>query len=244
MDETGRAVIGITDETIIKRDNERHRVIFVISDGEDWKMPSFKKVPEQVIQRIIPGKYFEEDQLFGLRLIFPREEDLIAREEIEGRSIAIYKLWYYGGYYFSDGEKEKYLSLVKEVTALAKHRLVLSSKEDVYRFVQSLFLGVHSVRGETRGEPVVLNTPCHDFFHADVDGVDLCIGRPIEERFGLERFGVTYGLSNHSYRTIEKDSCFYKKYPQNSIGTAEFTLYRFCAMVYDLVRMRHELPPL
>ena len=127
---------------------------------------------------------------------------------------------------------------------LAKYRLILSNKSDVYRFVQSLFYGCLSVRGKTRGSPVTLDTPCHDFFHADVDGVDLCIGRPIEERFGLERFGVTYGLSCHSYHTIEEGNAFFKKYPKGSIGSNEFTLRRFCAMVYDLVRMRHGLSPL
>lgn len=245
MNGTDMAVIGITDEIIVDRyNNKRYRVIFVVSDGKDWKMPSFIKFPEWEMKQIIPGKYFEDGHLFGLRLIFPREKDLIVREEIENNSVAIYKLWCYRDHYFSDGEIVKYLSLAKEVTALAKHRLVLPSKMEVYRFVQSLFLGVYSVRGETRGKPVVLDTPCHDFFYTDVDGIDQDIARPIEERFGLECFGVTYGLSHHSYRTIENDSSFYKKYPQKSIGTAEFTLHKFCAMVYDLVRMRHELPPL
>lgn len=242
---TGMAVIGITDETIISRyNNERYRVIFVVSDGKDQEVPSFKKVPEREMQQIIPGKYFEDGRLFGFRLIFPREEDLIAREEIESNSVAIYKLWCYRDLYFSDGEIEKYLSLAKKVRELAMCRLVLPSKTDVCHFVQSLFCGVFSVRGETRGKFVTLDTPCHDFFHADVDGVDHCIARPIEERFGLEHFGVTYGLSNHSYATIGKESSFFKKYPESSIGSNEFTLRRLCAMVYDLVRMRHGLSPL
>ena len=125
---------------------------------------------------------------------------------------------------------------------LAKDRLVLPSKTDVYRFVQSRFRGNFSVRGETRGKPVTLDTLCYDFFHADVDCVDQDIARPIEERFGLERFGVTYGLSAHLYRTIEEGDAFFKKYPESSIGSNEFTLRRFCAMIYDLVRMRHGLP--
>lgn len=247
VNKTALAVIGITGETIVSfLKDEKCRVVFVVSNDEDWSISSFKKVPEIIMQQALPGKYIEDGHLFGLNLIFPfpREEDLIVREEVEGNPVAIYKLWYYRDSYFSDGETEEYLSLAKKVKELTNYRLVLPNKTDVHRFVQSLFRGNHSVRGGTRGKHVTLATPCHDFFHSDVDGVDSGIARPIEERFGLECFGLTYGLSNHSYRTIEEGSPFYKKYPRSSISTTGFTLRRFCDMAYDLVRMRHGLTPL
>lgn len=244
MRKSTMAVIGITDEIIVDHyDNRKYKVIFIVSNDEKLPTPSFQKVLDQEIQQIVPGNYFgfDESRIFGLQIIGPREEDLIARERIESHSVAIYKLWHCNHHYFSDGENEEYLLLTKNVVMLAKHRLILPNKNDVYCFVQSLFHGCSSVRGKTCGNPVTLDTPCHDFFHADIDGVDLCIGRPIEERFGLERFGVTYGLSCHSYYTVEEGNAFFKKYPKSSIGSNKFTLRRLCAMVYDLVRMRYGL---
>ncbi len=120
------------------------------------------------------------------------------------------------------------------------------TKEEIEEFVFSLFDGEFSVRGETESCLVTLKTPCKDFFYSDVDGVCMCIGRPIEERFGLQQFNFANALPFHAYgeknRLGKSKDAFYDKYPlKTEIGTKKHTLKRFAEMVYDLVRIKHGL---
>ncbi len=113
----------------------------------------------------------------------------------------------------------------------------------VKKFVHSMFRNKKSVRGETCGERITFNTPCGDFFHADIDCVDLAIAKPIESEFGLECFNFRYSMSCHGYgdRLGESKAAFYKKHPANEVGTPKDTLLRFCEMIYDLIRVKNGL---
>jgi hypothetical protein len=118
----------------------------------------------------------------------------------------------------------------------------LPALEEIYEFILGLFEDGISVRGKTAGMPVGLETPCHDCFHLDGDGVDMCIGGPIQKHFGLECFNLRYGLSSHCYSKRELgDSCeaFYRKYPADKMGEPEFTLAKFCEMIFDFIKIKN-----
>lgn len=159
------AVIGITDETTVDCLNKKHRIIFILSNDKNWRGRPLKKVLEYDMRKVVPGKYFDDGRICGFSLIFPREEDLIVRKQLGNNSVAIYKLYHYGCDYFSDDEKDEYLSLAKKVLVLAKQRFVLPSKDTVYRFVRSQLRSGYN------------------------------LGANSEARFGLEHFNLAYGLS-------------------------------------------------
>ena len=119
----------------------------------------------------------------------------------------------------------------------------MPTKEEVMTYVYSR-LGGNSVRGETIGQPITPQTPCHDCFHADVDGIDIQIGKPIGRQFGIGEMGTDYGIPHHSYHNLgEHKETFYEKYPIEDLSTEKFTLERFAEMMYDLVRIKHDLAP-
>ena len=102
------------------------------------------------------------------------------------------------------------------------------------------FFGTHvSVRGKTKGKSVGLNTLIGDFFHADVDGISLEFGRPIEKKFGLEPLRFMWGLPSHLYRIGRSEEEFYAKYPRDALK--ELTVEQFAEMVYDLIRIKNGL---
>jgi hypothetical protein len=116
--------------------------------------------------------------------------------------------------------------------------------EEVQEFVLGLFKNNVSVRGKTKGLPVGLETPCHDCFHADIDDVDMYIGGPLQNQFGLEQFNLRYGLSSHCYTEKELGSSFgvfYEKYPTEKLGDEDFTLTRFSEMIFDLIKIQNGL---
>lgn len=120
----------------------------------------------------------------------------------------------------------------------------LPTLEEIQEFVLNLFKDKISVRGKTAGLSVRLETPCHDCFHADGDGVDMCIGGPIQKRFGLEQFNLRYGISSYSYHDVlgKASEAFYKKYPTEDMGHEDFTLAKFSEMILDFIKTKNNIP--
>jgi hypothetical protein len=117
-----------------------------------------------------------------------------------------------------------------------------TQKEIESFMMNNLFNNLLSVRGKTEGELVTLDTPCHDCFHADIDGIDLCIGKPLAYRFGLASLGVEYGVPNHSYVNLgTNEKAFYEKHSKEEIGTAKNTIRNFAETIYDLTRIKSGL---
>ncbi len=115
----------------------------------------------------------------------------------------------------------------------------MPTKEEVQKFIYGMFEGHSSVRGETVRQLITPATPCTDFFHKDVDGIDLCIGKPIGREFGILDMGTDYGVSCHSYDNLgEQEARFYEKYPNSELSTEKFTLERFADMMYDLILIK------
>ena len=117
--------------------------------------------------------------------------------------------------------------------------------EVILDFILNLpaFRGQCSVRGESDGQLVTADTPCHACFHADIDAVDYAIGQPIRERFDLQEVMGRFSMGSHSYTLPEGSRAAFKgKYPQTRIGSREFTLRVLAGMVQDLIRIRHGLP--
>lgn len=235
-DEQAVAIIGVSTEEIKER-RERKKIVFIASNDKSFTRGCIiLKVDSRKFEENQPGTYFQGDP-YGFRIFSPRPEDLIIRKSIGSNEIIFYKLWCYNSDYFQDGHRKKYGLLVSQVINTACDRMLFPPKNRVYKFINSLFRGKRSVRGTTEGMPIEMTTPCHDFFHADSDGVSMGIGSPIEERFGLEKFSFEHGLVSHWYRSVSHD--FFEKYPKEMIETKSFTLERLCSMVYDLVKIKH-----
>ncbi|MBS3079315.1 hypothetical protein J4218_04290 [Candidatus Pacearchaeota archaeon] len=117
----------------------------------------------------------------------------------------------------------------------------MPGREEVSQFIYNMFSAQRSVRGRTNGQLVTPQTPVHDFFHADVDGIDLCIGKPIGKRFGILDM-VDFCIPQHQYQGLGgRQEEFYRKYPLRDLVTERFTLERFANMMYDLVRINRGL---
>lgn len=110
--------------------------------------------------------------------------------------------------------------------------------EEVTDFIRSLF-GHRSKSGQA----VTLDTPCNDLFHNDIDGVDLCIGGPIEKKFDLSMFSFKYGLASHQYGAHlgRHEADFYRQFPREMLSGPNFTLKKFAEMVHRLIEIKHEL---
>lgn len=119
----------------------------------------------------------------------------------------------------------------------------MPTKDGIEIYLLNLFKGQRSCRGETKGWLIHNDTPCHDFFHSDIDGQALCIGEPIEEKFGLQSFDFKWGMSCHSFSKGlgESEKAFYRKYPAEELPTEKYTLKRFAEMIYDLIRIKNGL---
>lgn len=231
------AIIGVSAEEIIEERWERKKIVFIASNDRSFMRRSvIWKVDSQKFNENQPGTHFQEHP-YSVTMLSPRPEDLIVIKKIGNTSITFYKLWYYDYRYFQNGSKKECRALVERIIGAARDRTIFPAKERVYGFIYSLFRGKRSVRGATEGMLIGMNTPCHDFFHADVDGISAGIGRPIEERFGLEKFSFEYGLASHGYCSVPHD--FFKKYPKEMLGAKKFTLEKLCGMVYDLVVIKY-----
>lgn len=81
--------------------------------------------------------------------------------------------------------------------------------------------------------PAAIDMPCNRLFHVDIDGIHLCIGKPIQERFGLENCSVAC----HAYSSIlkEKKDSFYQRYPGTILSSDSFTLEHFCKMIHNVI---------
>ena len=119
----------------------------------------------------------------------------------------------------------------------------MPTKDEIEIYLLNLFKGQRSCRGETKGWLIGNDIPCHDFFHSDVDGQALCIGEPIEEKFGLQDFNFKWGMSHHNFGKMlgETEKSFYEKYPIEELPTKKRTLKRFAEMIYDLIRIKNGL---
>ena len=90
------------------------------------------------------------------------------------------------------------------------------------------------------GSWVSLDTPIQELFAADVDVTDMCIGKPIEERFGLESSGFYYGMSCHIYYNLgDQKATFYNKYTKERV--VAMTVKEFAGMILDLIRIKEGL---
>lgn len=217
------------------------RVIYIVSDNPKFTLRPYQEFVEKDLKRAQPGEYFGAGFL-TTKLFLPRESDLLCSEVFGGHVLMMSKLYYCNGHAFDDGSREEYQPLVDTMLAIARMRYEIPEKATVKRFILSLFKGDFSVRGVTCGHPVTQDTPCRDFFHADVDGIDSAISGPIEVAFGLERFHFKYGFSCGSFRSEISESCFLAKYPIGIEATDSFTLGVFIDMVYDVVRIKYGLP--
>jgi len=110
---------------------------------------------------------------------------------------------------------------------------------EVKKYLIEFFGKYVSVRGKTRKKQVGPDTPIGDFFHADVDGISLEFGGPIEKKFGLEPLRFMWGLPSHSYIIGRSEEDFYAKYSKDSFK--ELTVEQFAEMVYDLIRIKNGL---
>ena len=112
----------------------------------------------------------------------------------------------------------------------------------ILQFICKFFKGHRSVRGTTDGQVVRPDTPCHDFFPADVDGIRINFAKKIDEKYGLEQFSFQWATSSvPDFAGLDQDRpAFLKKY-QGEIGNPEFTLARYAEMVYDLIRIKNGL---
>lgn len=233
-----------TEETV--RD-ERHRARAMKFNGVDpttkiveAPIPHVWKIPEREVINAAHGTYLESADA-GVKMLFPRPHDLIMQERVNGHSVTVYKAQEFNDARFSIGKETEYLALAQEIVSLAKHRLIMPKRKHVHRFVWGMFCGQRTVskKKKEEGKPITIDTPCREFINADIRGVDFCVGKPIEERFGLESLNVMHGLSVHAFEGIAKNDPFYRKYPHHDVTSKEFTLRRFCGMIYDLVRIRH-----
>ena len=111
---------------------------------------------------------------------------------------------------------------------------------EIEDFIRLIFKNQRSVRGKTEGQLVNLKTVSYDCFHEDVDGVSICIGGPIEEKFRLEKLHFKWALPSHDYRIIDPElkAAFYKRYPAKEMS--EQTLAEFAKMIYDLIKIRNK----
>lgn len=110
---------------------------------------------------------------------------------------------------------------------------------EVKKYFTEFFGKYVSVRGETKRRQVGPDTPIKDFFHADMDGISLEFGKPIEEKFGLEPLRFMWGLPSHSYRIGRSEEEFYAKYSKDAFK--ELTVEQFAEMVYDLIMIKNGL---
>ena len=172
-----------------------------ILDGKFVLFTGVKKFQEKVgiwmskIKNIpAPGEYIEYGA-FSRKIFWPLNEHLISNIDFtSGCSSQIYKLYFWNNEYFSD-EPDYIVEVKQELVGAIVNRAILPAKEDIYDFIILMFMGKWSVRGETRGKLINVNTPCGHFFHTDVDGISLGIGSPIEKRFGLETLSFKWGTT-------------------------------------------------
>lgn len=240
------AVIVISDEIIteweLKREEKNKRVILLHSNSNIETKSLFKKIPEKQVRNLKDGDYYRIGKFGILEIIWPREKDLILSKRIGNHTVKIFKLWLLNGEYFEDGELSSYLTLAEKALAVMDDRLLLPDKDKILKFVEKLFSGWISCRGGTDGMPVTLNTPCYDFFHADIDGIDMAIIQPISERFGLENFdGYMLFPSAGSHIPDDALSPIYQKYPVKDFCTEKFTVQRLIDWVYDITRVKYGL---
>ncbi|MBI5913399.1 hypothetical protein HY839_03065 [Candidatus Azambacteria bacterium] len=233
-----------TEESVREK---RHKARAILMNGVDptdkvieTPIPHVWKIPEHEMTNAKHGNHLESADA-GIKMLFPFPHDLIRHERVNGHAVTIYKAQEFNDTRFSLGKEEEYLALARDIVSLVKHRLILPKRKHVHRFIWGMFRGQRTVSRKKRAEGalITIDTPCYEFFHADIRGMDFCIGKPIEERFGLESLNVMHGLALHAFEGIGKDDPFYQKYSHHEVASREFTLRRFCDMVYDLVRIRH-----
>lgn len=237
----GNRALFVSTSQILRRysTDEPKRVVYIISDNPRFVLRPYQELAAIDLARAQPGEYFNEGFL-GIKMFLPRESDLLCCETFGSHVFSMYKLHYCADHGFDDGSRKEYQPLIDEMLTIARMRHELPEKSTVQSFIMSLFTDDHSVRGATEGQLVALTTPCCDFFHADVDGIDSDIAGPIEEAFGLERFDFKYGLSCGSVRSRISDPDFHAKYPAGSEATDTFTLAMFIDMVYDILLIKYQ----
>lgn len=257
-DYAGRiAVLGVTNEEVGKS-----QVVIFKSNVTDEALPNLHKIPTHEMCEARHGAPFSSATA-KVSLLYPYREDSLGKVRVNGHIVELFKVTKCNDIFFSLKENEIYQPLTREVIALAKDRLVMPERKKVRRSILSMFRGKHYERkvtawdrkGEIEMVPVILDTPCRLIFSEKHDPVtkkivtrhiDHEIGKPIEERFGLEQLGISCGLSSHRFRLPNKEAkdAFYQKYPHTHRESDEFTLHRLCTMMYDLVRIRHGHLPL
>lgn len=233
-------VIAITNEVL----NEKPKRVLMIHSNKDvdesGRLPRFnlRLFSDDKISNATEGSYLEDGGFLSDSFIYPRKKDFIIDGQFGGVKVDVYKLYNYNPHYFDEVSDFNYKGMAAQILIVLRDRYELPEKEKVLRFVYSLFASTRSCRGRTAGKMVDINTPCKDFFHADVDAIDMCIGKMIRERFGLERIYGKFGLSSHCF---DVDDDFYKKYPTEELGKSSNTLKKFAEMIYDLVRIKYGL---
>lgn len=243
-DGSGIAVIGITSETIPGR--KERRVVFIKSNIHNAPAQHFHKVPEHEILDAKYGARFQSASA-EFEILFPYKEDFVHRERFNGHTIIIFKARYCNGVWFSlSPELDPYLQLADDVVSLAHSRVIMPERKKVHRFIRGMFRGkrytIKVSKHEEKELPVTFDTPCRLFFPNG--STDHEVGKPIEERFGLESLGVSAGLSAHAFKGIDRNNPFHAKYPRKLREADTFTLRIFTDMIYDLVRIRHKHLPL
>ncbi|OGD23438.1 hypothetical protein A2Z10_00475 [Candidatus Azambacteria bacterium RBG_16_47_10] len=254
------ALLGVTNEEIESRSGNRQVVLFK-SNMPDIALPDICKIPTHELCEARHGSPFKSPTV-RLSMAYPYREDLLSKERVNGHLLEIYRLTSCNDILFSYKEKEAYDQLKKQIIARAQCRLIMPERGKVLRFVRSMFRDKHYIKIETKwdrkGEetkiPITLETPCRLIFSKKRDcetkktierHIDHEIGKPIEERFGLEQLGVSYGFSSHKFRLNEEaKDAFYRKYPEAFRRSDAFTLWHLMNMTYDLVHIRHKNLPL
>ena len=242
MEINKRAILVLTDEQLKPRyfTDKPKRFVYVMSDDPKFPLRHYQKIHEDDLAKAVPGEYFDrKTHEVGIDMIFPRKQDLLYTKTVGGRTLQIYKIYFCAGYYFNDRPAEEYADLITQIMRLAQRRYELPGRLTVELFISAMFWRACSVRGSTQGLPVLLTTPCRDFFHADVDGIDSYIGGPLEATFGLEQFNLRWGLSSGGFRDHVTDQNFHLKYPAGVEATDWFTLRVFADMIYDLIRIKY-----
>lgn len=239
-DQVVGGVIAITNEVL----NEKPKRVLMIHSNRDidesGRLPRFnlRLFSNDKISNAIEGKYLEDGGFLSDSFIYPRKNDFIVDGHFGNVKVDIYKLWNYSHWYFNEISDFDYKGMAAQILIVLRDRYEFPEKEKVLRFVYSLFADTRSCRGTTAGKMVNIDTPCKDFFHADVDAIDMCIGQAIREKFGLERIYGNFGLSSHCFDVGDD---FYKKYPTEELGKSFNTLGKFAEMINDLVRIKYGL---
>lgn len=262
------ALLGVTNEEV-SSPHGNNQVVFLKSNRNYSTLSCLHKIPTHELCEAKHGNPFYSDAA-KLAILYPYREDRIKEKvRVNGHIVEFYKLTKWNDILFPRKEEEEYRQLICEVTSLAKDRLVMPERRKVLRFIHAMFRDAYyevtetkwDRKGEIRKIPVVPDMPCNLFligarkYTKGEDGkqieleigkrVDHEIGSRIETRFGLEQLGVVHGISSHKFRIPrEAKDAFYRKYPHGYRTADELTLRRFCDMIYDLVRIRHNFLPL